>query len=56
MSSRELRDNEKEALTAINIALDGVAVIINAANPVDGLSLDQVREIFTGEKTRWNQL
>jgi len=56
MSSRELRDNEKEALTDIAIALDGVAVIVNAANPLSGLSLDQVREIFVGEITRWNQI
>jgi len=55
MSSRELRDNEKEALTDIPIALDGVAVIVNAVNPITGLSLDQVREIFIGEITRWNQ-
>jgi len=56
MSSRLLRDNEKETLTDIAIALDGVAVIVNAANPLAGLSLDQVREIFVGEKTRWNQI
>jgi len=56
MSSRELRDNEKEALTDIAIALDGVAVIVNAANPLTGLSLDQVREIFVGEIIRWSQI
>jgi len=56
MSSRELRDNEKEALTDIVIALDGVAVIVNAVNPLTGLTLDQVREIFVGEITRWNQI
>jgi len=56
MSSRELRDTEKEALTDIAIALDGVAVIVNAANPLEGLTLDQVREIFVGELTRWNQV
>jgi len=56
MSSRELRDNEKEALTDIAIALDGVAVIVNAVNPLAGLSLEQVKEIFVGDLTRWNQL
>ena len=56
MSSRNLRDNEKEALTDITIALDGVAVIVNAANPLAGLSLEQVKDIFTGEITRWNQI
>jgi phosphate transport system substrate-binding protein len=56
MSSRALRDNEKESLTAINIALDGVAVIVNPANPIAGMTIEQVREIFTGEVTRWNQI
>ena len=56
MSSRELRENEKEALTDIAIALDGVAVIVNVANPITGLTLDEVREIFIGEKIRWNQV
>ena len=56
MSSRNLRENEKEALTDIAIALDGVAVVVNVANPLNGLTLEAVREIFTGEKTRWNQV
>ena len=56
MSSRALRDNEKEALTDIAIALDGVAVIVNMGNPISGLDLDQVKEIFVGDITRWNQL
>ena len=56
MSSRDLRENEKEALTDIIIALDGVAVIVNSANPLTGLTLEQVKDIFTGESTRWNQV
>ena len=56
MSSRALRDNEKEALKSIDIALDGVAVIVNPANPVTGMSIEQVREIFTGEVTRWSDV
>ena len=54
MSSRGLRDTEKETLTDIIIALDGVAIIVNKANPVTGLVMEQVREIFVGEITRWN--
>jgi phosphate transport system substrate-binding protein len=56
MSSRELRENEKAELTDITIALDGVAVIVNAANPFTGLTLEQVKDIFTGEITRWSQV
>jgi len=56
MSSRNLRENELENLTPITIALDGVAVIINPANPMTAMTIDQVREIFTGEVTRWNEV
>jgi len=56
MSSRNLKDEEKGALTATVIALDGVAVIINPANPITNMTTEQVRAIFTGEITRWNQL
>ena len=56
MSSRELRENEKEALTDIAVALDGVAIIVNSANPLTGLTLEQVKDIFTGETTRWSQV
>jgi len=56
MSSRALRDTEKGELRDIDIALDGVAVIVNPANPNNGMTIDQVREIFTGEVNRWNQI
>ena len=56
MSSRNLKDEEKGALTATNIALDGVAVIVNPANPIDKITIEQIRAIFTGEITRWNQV
>ena len=56
MSSRALRDNEKEALADITIALDGVAIIVNPANPMTDITTEQVREIFTGEITRWTDL
>lgn len=55
MSSRALKDNEKETLTGYDIALDGVAVIVNPVNPVKGMTIDQIRDIFTGETTRWEQ-
>ena len=55
MSSRALKDSEKEGLTGYEIALDGVAVIVNPANPLNNLTIEQVKVIFTGEVTRWNQ-
>jgi phosphate transport system substrate-binding protein len=56
MSSRALRDEEKANLTDINIALDGVAVIVNPANPVTGMTIEQIKTIFTGEVTRWSEI
>jgi len=56
MSSRELRENEKETLIDIAIALDGVAIIVNSANQVAGLSMEQVKAIFIGDITRWSQV
>ena len=56
MSSRALKDGEKEALTDYEIALDGVAVIVNPANPIAGVTIDQVKDIFTGEITRWSDV
>jgi len=56
MSSRGLRDNEKDALTDIVIALDGVAIIVNKANPVEGMTMEQVKDIFIGDITRWSNL
>jgi phosphate transport system substrate-binding protein len=54
MSSRALRDTEKGNLTDINIALDGVAIIINPSNPINDVSIEQVKDIFTGAVTRWS--
>ena len=53
MSSRHLKDSE-EALHQITIALDGIAIIVNAANPVAGLTRAQVAAIFAGEVSRWS--
>ena len=46
-------NNEKEALEGVDIALDGVAVIVNPANPINDISIEQVKGIFTGEVNRW---
>lgn len=56
MASRELKDSEKEALTSMPIALDGIAVIVNHENSVTDLSKEQVRQIFTGEALLWNEV
>lgn len=56
MASRELKDSEVEGgLTAQVIAMDGIAVVVNNDNPVENLSSDQVKEIYTGEITTWEE-
>lgn len=56
MASRDLKDSEKEKLTGISIAIDGIAVIVNPGNPIDELTSDNIKSIFTGETLAWNEL
>lgn len=56
MASRALKDSELEQLTATQIALDGITVIINNENPASGLTKEQIRSIFTGELTKWSEI
>lgn len=53
MASRELKDEEKAELTPTSIALDGIAVVVNPANTVTNLTMDQIKSIYTGETTDW---
>lgn len=53
MASRALRDTEAETLNGIQIALDGIAVIVNTENPIDNLTSEQIRQIYVGEVTSW---
>ena len=54
LASRALKDEEKESgLTETTVALDGIAIIVNAENPVTDLSLDQIAQIYTGAVTDW---
>ncbi|MBP1749511.1 MAG: phosphate binding protein [Deltaproteobacteria bacterium] len=55
MSSRELKENEK-ILNRIIICYDGIAVIVHRDNPVTVLTLDQIRRIFSGSISNWQQL
>ena len=56
MASRDLKDSEKETLTATAIALDGIAIIVNPANPIENITSEQVKDIFTGDKTMWSEI
>ena len=57
MASRALKDSEIEAgLISMTIAMDGIAVIVSNDNPVDGLTSEQVRDIYMGEITDWSEV
>lgn len=56
MASRNLKDSEKEQLKDISIALDGIAVITNKENTITNLTIDNVKEIFTGDIIKWNEI
>nr|WP_325298652.1 phosphate ABC transporter substrate-binding protein [uncultured Dysosmobacter sp.] len=57
LSSRALKDEEAAAgLVGTTVALDGIAVIVNPANGVEDLTVEQIAQIFSGEITDWSQL
>lgn len=63
-SSRPMKDKERLALQAktgqapvqISVAKDGIAVYLNAANPLSSLTIDQVARVYRGKITRWSEL
>lgn len=56
MSSRELKSSESAKIKAHKMATDGIAVIVNNSNTVDGLTSEQIKSIFLGETTSWDGL
>ena len=57
MASRDLKDSELEAgLTATVIAKDGIAVIVNNDSGVEELTSEQVKDVYTGNITTWEDL
>ena len=56
MASRELKDDEAAKLQNTVIATDGIAVIVNKNNTTDELSADQVKTIYIGDATTWDEV
>jgi phosphate transport system substrate-binding protein len=57
MASREIKSSESEkGISGIMIAVDGIAVIVNRENPLENLSREQVRDIFSGKTGDWREL
>ena len=54
LSSRALKDDEKADVEGTTIALDGIAIIVNNASKVEDLTVDQLKQMFTGEITNWS--
>ncbi len=62
-SSREIKKEEIERARAAGVhphetivAMDGIAVAVNPSNPVDNLTTEQIRDIYTGEVSNWREL
>ena len=53
LSSRGLKDEEKNDVDGTVIALDGIAIIVNKASKVEDLTVDKLKQMFTGEITNW---
>lgn len=56
LSSRALKDDEKVDVDGTTIALDGIAIIVNNASKVEDLTVDQLKQMFTGEITNWSEV
>ena len=56
LSSRALKDEEKADVEGTTIALDGIAIIVNNASKVEDLTVDQLKQMFTGEITNWSEV
>ena len=56
MCSRSLSAEEAKTFTPIHIARDGLAIVVNNANPVNGLTMDQLRGLFSSTITNWKDV
>lgn len=55
MASRELKDSESsKGVSATAIAMDGIALIVHKENPLSGLSVQEVQDIYTGKEGQWS--
>ena len=56
LSSRALKDDEKNDVDGTTVALDGIAIVVNKASKVADLTVDQLKQMFTGEITNWKEV
>ncbi|MBI5058760.1 PstS family phosphate ABC transporter substrate-binding protein [candidate division KSB1 bacterium] len=62
-ASRSFKDNEREQAkqrgvnpVELSVGMDGLAVMVNPANPISELALEQIKQIYTGGYTRWSDV
>ena len=56
LSSRALKDDEKNDVDGTVVALDGIAIVVNKDSKVADLSVEQLKKMFTGEITNWKDV
>lgn len=57
LASRDLKDSETEAgAKATVLAMDGIAVVVNPENPIENLTVDQIKSIYVGEVSTWDEV
>ena len=56
LSSRALKDDEKNDVDGTIVALDGIAIVVNKDSKVADLTVDQLKQMFTGEITNWKDV
>lgn len=56
LSSRDLKDDEKQKLDGTVVAIDGIAIIVNTENSVENLTVEQIGKIYTGEISNWKEV
>lgn len=56
LSSRALKGDETKNLNSQTVALDGIVLIVNTKNPVADLSLEQIKDVFTGKIKNWKEI
>ena len=56
MASRSLKEDEAKIIKSVEIAIDGIVVVVNKENPLDNISSDLLKEIYTSDSVTWDKV
>ena len=56
MSSRDLKSYEEELLEPVEIAKDGILILVGEKNPLQNITMDQLAKIYRGDISQWSDL